>query len=543
MPNLYSIQFEISPPSGKATQDLPDELLGRIAGWIQRKYRSTWKTICIFPSANKSLEPVPNHRIDYVSDEFGGGELIRIRWTHPADTDNSMWWTTDITIARVGDRLQFALHVGATSTSFIVKPVFVHQTMGRPRIVTEVITDYACYLGSDKIYAHEEVKQVADIPAFVQENLLNIKRTLPIVVVSHNILKEEPLVHPDVLQSTILGFANVAVIDKWAAFQLSRSLGGKLRSCYNGCIRVYWPGFTVHSDPMQHDLYYPIQIQKLELIGESLGSKLFDQLSEISALRFSEGEVIREARLLIDSDRAAESERTRQQLQQGARDAGTLQDLLPLYDLVLVENSRLIEETKELQKEKSELSEALKSAESNWSAFIQHQTITLAQEPDVSTEAEEFEPDSVLLALEQAELEFCDDLYILDSAKASAESSEFARPSEVYQALMAIKEVGRLYFDSAESGKSMGGWAEQLSGRGFQQYKPTESDTVKNDYRKYGRFREFVVNGVKRKIYQHLDLGGASRKDCIQIYFEADKGLRKTVIAYCGNHLAFPRQR
>jgi hypothetical protein len=89
----------------------------------------------------------------------------------------------------------------------------------------------------------------------------------------------------------------------------------------------------------------------------------------------------------------------------------------------------------------------------------------------------------------------------------------------------------------------MGGWAEQLSKRGFNQYSQTESDTVKNDYKKYGRYREFMVNGSKRRIYQHLDLGGGDRKNCLQIYFEADRKLNKMIIAYCGEHLPFPRQR
>ena len=107
---------------------------------------------------------------------------------------------------------------------------------------------------------------------------------------------------------------------------------------------------------------------------------------------------------------------------------------------------------------------------------------------------------------------------------------------------MAIRDIGQLYFDTVSNGTSMGGWAEQLRTRGFSQYRQTESDTVKNDP-KYRRHREFVLEGEKRTIYQHLDLGGGDRNNCLQIYFEPDLNLRKIVIAHCGKHLPYPRQR
>jgi hypothetical protein len=239
----------------------------------------------------------------------------------------------------------------------------------------------------------------------------------------------------------------------------------------------------------------------------------------------------------------AESERVRGQIQQGARDASTLQDLQPLLDMAIDENASLLERVKHLEKEKSELTLELSTAKSNWNLFQQHQALSAEDEATDVGEPEDVELASALAALEQAELEFDGDLVILDDARSSAAGSEFARPQEVYQALMAIREVGNLYFDSVRTGKSMGGWAEQLSNRGFTQYSQTESDTVKNDYRKYGRYRDFTLNGSKRKIYQHLDLGGGDRKNCLQIYFDADRNLNKIIIAHCGEHLPFPRQR
>jgi hypothetical protein len=371
---------------------------------------------------------------------------------------------------------------------------------------------------------------------------LDDKRTLPVVVVSHDRFKDQTNVDPDRLHRTLLGFGHVAVFDKWAAFRLTDSLGKSL-SCFNGCVRIYWPGLTRTSDPMQHELYFPIQIDKFEFSGKPLERRLFNFLSKVSAFRFVEGEIVREIQARIDAERLAESERIRKQIQQGTSDASTLQELQPLHDMAMEENASLLERVKQLEKEKSDLTLELGTVKSNWNLFQQHQSLSPEDETAAPQEPEEAEPESVAAALAQAEREFGEDLLVLDTATNSASASEFARPEEVYQALMAIREVGNLYFDSVVNRTSMGGWAEQLGRRGFTQYSQTESDTVKNDYRKYGRFREFTLNCSKRKIYQHLDLGGGDRKNCLQIYFDADRKLNKIIIAHCGEHLPFPRQR
>jgi hypothetical protein len=540
MPNLYSIQFEVIPASGQEAGGLLNELLNRVSAWVEEKYKRSWNAQCAFPAANKSVEPLPVHSIHHSCHAVGEGALVRVRWTHPDDRDASMRWTTDIAIAWLGDRIQFALQLGAASMYFVVRPAWL--TIGRPRIITDILTDYSCWAGPRPILSHKQLVEASDVPTFVDEILLDDKRTLPVVVVSHDRFKDEPNVDADRLHRTLLGFAHVAVFDKWAAFRLTDSLGKSL-SCFNGCIRIYWPGLTRTSDPMQHELYFPLQIERFEFSGKPLDRRLFNFLSKVSAFRSADGEVIREIQAKIDAERLAESERVRKQIQQGASDANTLQDMLPIHEMAMEENASLLERLKQLEKDKSELTLELSTVKSNWNVFQQHQTLTAEDEAAAPQQPEEIEPESPLAALEQAEREFGADLLVLDTAKNAAGASEFARPEEVYRALMAIRDVGNLYFDTVRTGSSMGGWAEQLGKRGFAQYSQTESDTVKNDYRKFGRYREFTLNGSKRKIYQHLDLGGGDRKNCLQIYFEADRKLNRVIIAHCGEHLPFPRQR
>jgi hypothetical protein len=540
MPNLYSIQFEVIPAQGQSTMHVLTELQNGVSEWVAAKYNRAWNTVCTFPSPNETAEPLPGHSIHHSARTTGAGSLLRVRWIHPDDTDSSMRWTTDITLARLEDRLQFALQLGVASANFVIRPAWL--TIGRPRIVSDILADYSCWAGPQPILPHKQVVQSADVPTFVNEILLDEKRTLPVVIVSHARFKEEAVVSPDRVHDTLLGFAHVAVFDKWSAFRLTDSLG-KALSCYNGCVRIYWPGLTRTADPMQHELYFPIQIEKFETSGKPLDRRLFNFLAKVSSFRFAEGEVIREIKSRIDAERLAEAERIRKQIQQGGNDAKTLQDLQPLYDLALGENESLLQRVGELEREKSELATDLATAKSNWAFYQEYQALSTEDEAHPTEETPDLELESARAALDQARKDFGQDLVILDSATDSVSESEFTRPDEVYQALMAIRDVGTLYFDSIRNRTSMGTWAEQLGTRGFTQYSQTESDTVKNDYRKYGRYREFVLNGSKRKIYQHLDLGGGDRKNCLQIYFEADRDLGRVIIAYCGEHLPYPGQR
>ena len=539
MPNLYSIQFEVVPQNASGSTAVAKELLGRVGRWVQEKYRRAWNASCAFPSGNQRSEPLPGHSLDLVCHEVTGGSLARFRWIHPDDRDATMRWTTDISIAHLDARVQVAVQLGVASATFIVRPAWM--TLGRPRIVTEILTDYACWIGTRPILPHRQIIEASDVPDFVSDILLDPARTIPVVVLSHDMFTDRTCVEAERLHRSLLGFAHIAVLDKWAAFRLTDSLGKSL-SCFNGCVRIYWPGLTRTSDPMHHELYFPSQIEEFEFTGKPFDRMLFNFLAKVSAFRFAEGEIIRQIQTRVDGQRLAEAERVRAQIQQGAQDAKTLQEFKEMLDQAIDENTSLLKQVQEGEREKAELATEVELLKSNWNLFQQHQSLA-DDEQASATVPETPEPDTVVAAIEQIEAEFGNDLLILDSAKEAARESEFARPVEAYRALMAIRDVGNLYFDSVRMGESMGGWAEQLSKRGFTQYSQTESDTVKNDYKKFGRYRDFMVNGSKRRIYQHVDLGGGDRNNCLQIYFEADRKLNKVVIAYCGEHLPFPRQR
>jgi hypothetical protein len=262
-----------------------------------------------------------------VAIQVNNASLIRIKWVHPHDLDSSVQWSTDIAVARCDERLQSAAQVGAASTSFIVRPAAVY--LGRPRIVSEILARHSCWIGSTPLVAQKQQIAAADVATFVESQLLSASRLVPSIVVTADRFTDRTVIDADRMQQKLQGFAQVAVLDKWASFQLTDQLG-KALSCF------------------------------FEYLRKSLDQRLFSFLAQLSVFRFTDGDVHKAVQATIDSERQAEAVRIRQQIEEGrtaARDARDLKDLLDLTD---EENSSLTQQVAELKAETAELTARLK---------------------------------------------------------------------------------------------------------------------------------------------------------------------------------------
>ena len=537
MANVFSIQFEVIPKKEESGEAVSDALHQQVANWVVDKYAWHWKIASHFPLHGETLVPLANHSIQSSLSQVSDGHLERLRWVHPADQDPSLVWTTDIVIARRGEKVQFALQLDVASRHYVVRPAWA--PLGRPRVVTQILRQFSCWVGPQPLLTNKQDIFTPDVEALVQDVLLNEKRTLPVVVVSHDRFGERPVIDADRIQQTLMGFAQVVVMDKWATFRLTDLLTKPL-SCYNGAVRVYWPGLCLSSNPLDHPLYLPDVLQKHEFSGKPIDKHLFTFLARISAFRYVDGDVIREVQHELDAARRSEVEKTKLQLQKAMVDAGAVPELKEEMDRLWRELERSWDETALLRTRVSDLEGENERLKGNWAIYQEHQTGV----PDTETSGapDTAEPDlkSVIEALEAVERDFGGDLIVYDSARRSAEASDFARPQDVYRALMAVRDIGRLQFQAKANGESMGSWDAQFKSRGFTQYSPDESQTTKTQY---GKQRKFTHNGKTRSIFRHLDLGGGDRKNCLQIYFEPDNESEKTIVAYCGTHLPFARQR
>ena len=113
-------------------------------------------------------------------------------------------------------------------------------------------------------------------------------------------------------------------------------------------------------------------------------------------------------------------------------------------------------------------------------------------------------------------------------------------PMELYHAIEAIHDIAMKYFKSKEKQQSLGGPLENLFRERGYKYTPHESDTTKNQFAEQ---RTFLYKDKKLMFEKHITLGGGSRENCLQIYFEFDEDDKKIIIGYCGPHLDYSRMR
>ncbi len=529
MPHVYSICFQVQPKDDKSPENCFGDITNALKSWVSEKYHRAWNHKIALQSDEKFVIPQPGHRLFFNSIQVDGARLTALRWTHPSEDDSTIEWLTTCSVAQVGSTIEFGLELSVASTSPVIRPPRYYT--GRPRIVTELIKTYSCWIGKQPILANLLTIFVPDVEVFVESSLLSTERTLPIVLVSHDRFSDRPTVSAHRIQEKLLGFCQVVVMDKWACFKLTDLLTKPL-SCFNGAIRVYWPGLKRDSNPLEHPLYLQETLQKYEYTKRPVEKLLFAILSRVSTFRFGDGALVRDVRRRVITDKRMAQDRTRAERERNISDANA-------------EIGRLRKETNELREllelselEKEELRNDLASQKENWQQVRSFQAAAELQS-DASAQIEaEPEFSSVAEAVESAQADFQQSLLFYENAKRTSKKSHFARPEQVYRAFEALSEVAAEYFAAISTGESIGPLEAALKRRGFG-YSPKES---KQTMDMYGDQRRFTHKGKKWEMQKHLTLGGADRTNCVQIYFEPRENAQKFEIGYCGPHLDYKSQ-
>src|SRR5207249_540345 len=197
---------------------------------------------------------------------------------------------------------------------------------------------------------------------------------------------DRPLVDSRELQDELAGLALVAELkSKWAGFELADAVSPTY-ACYNGAVRVYWPGFKPGpEDQQQHFLYLPALIQKLTTKNNSLARQLFRQFATVAAFRHTDGDVITRARAAIDHERRARMDALIERSKANPSDSVDAE----LLQFALAENERLEKEAKQQKDRVADLERDLATAQVNFEAMSQFQQPALEGEAEEVAEADE----------------------------------------------------------------------------------------------------------------------------------------------------------
>lgn len=133
-----------------------------------------------------------------------------------------------------------------------------------PEVVAMLLERFAVDQGPDPVDGDAHRITERDVPLLV-DRILAVDRTVPLVLVSVDNATRDPLLDPAELAKRLAGMADVRFL---ATVSTSRELKHALLArgfsekygCYNGGIRILWPGIRPEDDPYDHLLVLPTRL-------------------------------------------------------------------------------------------------------------------------------------------------------------------------------------------------------------------------------------------------------------------------------------------
>ncbi len=516
---LYAVQFEVASTKSDATSDVADETLRAVQSWISEWYLFRKGVRIEFPSADGNFNPLQSHelRISREISQLGDVSHSTVSWSYPGENDGNLLWNSRCEVSKFGGLTEFSFQLLLESTQFYIAPV--EFKLQRPRLIATLLREFVCTHGEARLSTEPRSLSAQGVAEFVETHLLSRSRRLPIVVVSRTTLSDKWLVDPAELADRLAGIAEVYVLDdKWAGYALSDEVG-KIYSCYNGAVRLYWPDFDPQAAPYS-PVYTPDRVRDL---ADRLVEMIFRQLAGISAFRFVPGPVMVDALDFLEERKIKELE----SIKKAAQERGDYEQFVQMWEM---ENAELKKSLGQLKEENADLRAGLQLSQDNlramWHAQEEVEGVGTA-EPASEEEAESIEE-----AVRMAQSNLSETLVFLESAVTSAKDSPFKQPKRVSQAFLAMHEVCQEWRKSRKEKVAIGLLEERFAAKGFT-YKAKESMTSKG---KWADEYEATYRGRKVPIEQHLALGKAGPGTCLRIHFYTDDEGEKYVIAHVGRH-------
>ena len=353
-------------------------------------------------------------------------------------------------------------------------------------------------------------------------------RSLPVVAVSDD---QGAVLHPGIVEGLardLAGLAVVARLDPAASWRVSKTKG-KEWSCYNGAIRLYWPGLAADegldpragAEPRDYPLWTPSRLLTEEADTRVAAGKLRSQLRRRvlgqSAFAISEPPVFAKIRR---SARQEELEVLKGRLSPDADYKALAEDYF----------EQLARRHAEIEERDAEIADLRGQVSNLQLAFRWKDETPGAVEPDAETPPETVE-EAVLTAMDRhhGELVFGAAVDSMESVETVA--ADAGGPTKILRYLEVLAEFTRARREGA-LGKTAVKWLEDagVAASG-------ESDTIKNNPKERSARQWDDGSGETRYFDMHLKPNEATSPDrCVRIYFDYDEDLGKTVVGWVGKH-------
>jgi hypothetical protein len=517
---IYATQFNVRNGTFEEVQEI-------VRRWFHGSYQNSNPGTHELVFDDAVYRPHPGNTVRALHRNLeDDGQFLKLEWTHPDGSDEHLQWTTEVMLAEEDGEIEFGTTLGISSDLFRVRPIG-HLDVRAPGVVRRVLNAYECGLARFEIPTDRILVEKDDVGILVKDVLEEKDRALPVVLISQEPDTGSPICDVEDIQWRLTGLAHVYEIDRSASFELT-GLVGKVRSCFNGAVRLYWPEFSRDGAYRRHTLYLPERIRSNAKRGREIGDKLFRILSNVASARFREGEIWQRLKREADRRQHQRVDQLKKQVERQEKGVDeALEELANDLEKIRIDRDNLREEVIQLRAEKANYEENLEALREHSDAdeqVLEEIDSNASAAPSFSTVEE---------AVLQADADF-DDLQVWTTAIESSKESTFARPEDVYSVFKAIAELASI--DEDEEGET-GPWDQFFEKRGFE-YKRGESEKTMN---LYGDERVFYDRDTEQRLQmeKHITLGGGSRENCEQIFFDRAPDGNGFAIGYSGRHLPY----
>lgn len=542
----YCTRLDLHPPAPEAASVFRDSLLATAKEWVDEglersgvKGGLTW---------GESVMLEGNHELTSSCSSLGSQTLDRLVWTRPHEIDPTLRWRSTLIFAGISPtRVVLDLTIELVSTAFVARTLPATQVRP-PRVVRKILERFSAYEEPPGALLRVHDIDEAGVEARLVPELESRTRSYPVIVVSPPAARPDVYaLPPDRIQRDVAGLARVYRITLPATYRLSRIVGG-VRSCFDGGIRLYWPGFDREAFPYTHTL----------LLGEDIAfsprraqERIFRIVRENATLRFTQSAEVLELQSGIwaaeDAARASRIESLERRLAEtNAAERAVRSELGRKLESEAQRSSELGSLLYSLRKDSSTLRRLLKE-------FAEQLRSTQRENDDIKRSSRELgriyiqqglvetPPATIYEAASRAQAT-CPNLLITSRAMDIARRSEIADPDKVYLILRVADEVaGKL-----AAGNTFGHhWGEEIVQKAGERggfniaFKPHLSTTAKGKSFRREYECTYIWEGrvVKKVIEPHILVQRhGNAQEAARIYLDWDEVARKIVISRIGLH-------
>lgn len=189
-------------------------------------------------------------------------DCFAIRLKHPSAEDNDVTWLTEVCLAMDVSSGVARVSVAASFGRETARLSPLGALPSRPRIVRDIVDrwggheHYAVKPKTDLVTG-QNVKQLV-------ETIREPRRQMPVLFISARNSDDRTLVNGDEIADQLVGLCHViSAANRFPSLDLREDLGQAF-NCWNGAVRIYWPGFTGSDNPFRHRLWEPYRVHEIE---------------------------------------------------------------------------------------------------------------------------------------------------------------------------------------------------------------------------------------------------------------------------------------